>query len=51
MEPCTCSSAGVARYPGNIGDPSGHDAFQDPFVVLLHANVDRLYAMWQCPPR
>jgi hypothetical protein len=33
--------------PGNIGDPSGHKAFQDPMVFLLHSNVDRLYAMWQ----
>jgi hypothetical protein len=40
----------VAFGAGNIGDPSGHDAFQDPFVFLLHANVDRLYAMWQCQP-
>ena len=36
--------------PGNIGDPSGHQAFEDPMVFLLHANVDRLYAMWQCQP-
>jgi hypothetical protein len=36
--------------PGNIGDPSGHQAFNDPMVFLLHANVDRLYAMWQCQP-
>ncbi len=34
--------------PGNIGDPTGHDAFQDPFVFMLHSNVDRLFAMWQC---
>jgi len=40
----------VAFGPGNIGDPSGHEAFQDPFVFLLHANVDRLYAMWQTQP-
>jgi Common central domain of tyrosinase/von Willebrand factor type A domain len=40
----------VAFGAGNIGDPSGHQAFQDPFVFLLHANVDRLYAMWQCQP-
>jgi hypothetical protein len=38
----------VAFGAGNIGDPSGHQAFEDPFVFLLHANVDRLYAMWQC---
>ena len=36
--------------PGNIGDPSGHEAFQDPFVFMLHANVDRLYAEWQTEP-
>ena len=30
---------------GNIGDP--HRSFQDPFVYLLHANVDRLWASWQ----
>jgi len=36
--------------PGNIGDPTGHQAFNDPMVFLLHANVDRLYAMWQCQP-
>ena len=36
--------------PGNIGDPTGHKAFNDPMVFLLHANVDRLYAMWQCEP-
>lgn len=40
----------VSFGAGNIGDPSGHEAFQDPFVFLLHANVDRLFAMWQCQP-
>lgn len=33
---------------GTIGDP--HTAFEDPFVFLLHANVDRLWAMWQTEP-
>ncbi len=28
----------------------GHEAFEDPFVFLLHANVDRLFAMWQTVP-
>ena len=28
----------------------GHQAFEDPFVFLLHANVDRLFAMWQTEP-
>ena len=30
---------------GSIGNP--HTAFEDPFVFLLHSNVDRLWAMWQ----
>lgn len=33
---------------GSIGE--GHTAFQDPFVFLLHSNVDRLWAMWQSMP-
>jgi hypothetical protein len=32
--------------PGSsIFDP--HSAFEDPFVFLMHSNVDRLFAMWQ----
>lgn len=27
-----------------------HSAFEDPFVFLLHSNVDRLFAMWQAEP-
>jgi hypothetical protein len=27
-----------------------HVSFRDPFVYLLHSNVDRLYAMWQTAP-
>ncbi|WNB86975.1 tyrosinase family protein [Cellulomonas sp. ATA003] len=27
-----------------------HSAFEDPFVFLLHSNVDRLFAMWQTQP-
>jgi hypothetical protein len=27
-----------------------HKAFRDPFVFLLHSNVDRIFAMWQCDP-
>ncbi len=33
---------------GTISD--GHIAFQDPFVFLLHCNVDRLFAKWQTVP-
>ena len=32
----------------NIRDP--HKSFEDPFVFLLHANVDRLWATWQTQP-
>ncbi len=27
-----------------------HISFRDPFVFLLHSNVDRLFAMWQTAP-
>jgi hypothetical protein len=33
---------------GDIG--ASHQAFEDPFVFLLHSNVDRLFAMWQTQP-
>lgn len=33
---------------GTIGD--AHFSFHDPFVFLLHSNVDRLWAMWQRVP-
>jgi len=33
---------------GTIGDP--HTSFRDPFVFLLHSNVDRLFATWQRQP-
>jgi hypothetical protein len=40
---------GVHSYiGGTIGDP--HSSFKDPFVFLLHSNVDRLFAMWQRAP-
>jgi hypothetical protein len=37
---------------GYIGGDIGgqHQAFEDPFVFLLHSNVDRLFAMWQTEP-
>jgi uncharacterized protein YjbJ (UPF0337 family) len=28
-----------------------HRSFEDPFVFLLHSNVDRLYARWQTDPQ
>jgi hypothetical protein len=33
---------------GNLSNP--HISFRDPFVFLLHANIDRLWAMWQLQP-
>jgi Common central domain of tyrosinase len=27
-----------------------HISFRDPFVYLLHSNVDRLFALWQTQP-
>lgn len=27
-----------------------HSSFEDPFVFLMHSNVDRLWAMWQMQP-
>lgn len=33
---------------GTIGDP--HTSFRDPFVFLLHSNVDRIFALWQLQP-
>ena len=34
-------------YYANV---SPHNAFRDPFVFLLHSNIDRLYAQWQTDP-
>jgi hypothetical protein len=33
---------------GTISDP--HYSFHDPFVFLLHSNLDRLWAKWQTDP-
>ncbi|MGI0072937.1 MAG: tyrosinase family protein [Nitrosotalea sp.] len=33
---------------GNLSN--AHLSFRDPFVFLLHANIDRLWAMWQRQP-
>ncbi len=33
---------------GDIG--GSHQSFEDPFVFLLHSNVDRLFALWQTQP-
>lgn len=36
---------GPNRGGGTLTDP--HKSFRDPFVFLLHSNVDRLFALWQ----
>jgi len=33
---------------GTLGGP--HTSFRDPFVYLLHSNLDRIFAMWQRDP-
>jgi hypothetical protein len=33
---------------GTISNP--HISFRDPFVFLLHSNIDRLFARWQTDP-
>ena len=35
----------IGGLTGTLTDP--HTSFRDPFVYLLHANLDRLWAMWQ----
>jgi len=37
-----------AYIGGTLGN--AHTSFRDPFVFLLHSNVDRLFAMWQRQP-
>ncbi|NBH03489.1 tyrosinase family protein [Amycolatopsis sp. SID8362] len=35
---------------GYYANVSPHNAFRDPFVFLIHSNVDRIYAQWQTDP-
>ncbi len=35
---------------GFVAMGGAHVSFRDPFVFLLHSNVDRLFAMWQTVP-
>ena len=35
---------------GFVNMGSQHISFRDPFVFLLHSNVDRLFALWQTDP-
>jgi hypothetical protein len=38
------------RMHGYVNMGSPHISFRDPFVFLLHSNVDRLFARWQTDP-
>jgi hypothetical protein len=42
----------VDAYEAYVGGTvsKAHMSFRDPFVFPLHANVDRLFAMWQAQP-
>ena len=42
------SAHGFFGFGSSIGN--AHTSFEDPFVYLLHSNVDRLFAMWQTAP-
>jgi hypothetical protein len=35
---------------GFVNMGTQHFSFRDPFVFLLHSNVDRLFALWQLQP-
>ena len=56
----TLNSTTYVDFQSNIQSPHGeahgwigptmsnkHTSFRDPFVFLLHSNVDRLFALWQ----
>jgi len=36
---------GHSYIGGTLVDP--HTSFRDPFVFLMHSNIDRIWAMWQ----
>ena len=38
------------RAHGFVNMGGQHTSFRDPFVFLLHSNVDRLFARWQTDP-
>jgi Common central domain of tyrosinase len=38
------------RMHGFVNMGRAHISFRDPFVFLLHSNVDRLFARWQTDP-
>lgn len=38
------------RMHGFVNMGSQHVSFRNPFVFLLHSNVDRLFALWQTDP-
>ncbi|MEV0414926.1 tyrosinase family protein [Streptomyces sp. NPDC050448] len=38
------------KMHGFVNMGNQHISFRDPFVFLLHSNVDRLFALWQLQP-
>jgi Common central domain of tyrosinase len=38
------------KMHGFVNMGNRHISFRDPFVFLLHSNVDRLFALWQTQP-
>jgi hypothetical protein len=38
------------KMHGFVNMGNSHISFRDPFVFLLHSNVDRLFALWQTQP-
>jgi hypothetical protein len=39
---------GHSYIGGDLLNP--HTSFRDPFVFLMHSNIDRLWAIWQRTP-
>ncbi|EWY79955.1 hypothetical protein FOCG_18085 [Fusarium oxysporum f. sp. radicis-lycopersici 26381] len=46
--PSGAHGAAHSYIGGNLANP--HISFRDPFVFLVHSNIDRLWAMWQRQP-
>jgi len=48
IRPGGLHAQGHSYIGGDLLDP--HTSFRDPFVFLMHSNIDRLYAKWQRDP-
>lgn len=47
---CESAHNQAHNYMGGTIGGTPHKAFQDPFVFILHSNVDRIFAKWQRDP-